>query len=154
MFRVDVPNGECTGTNAAYLSTVSTFPRTVTKGEKCGAISGSRVLFSLSLHARTALHCSTAVHFAARRTTHINLAKDVGEGGAMTVAIDAQQPGCTNLNVTTATAAAADDDDDKNDVVDMHHSSSLSSPIEGFVVQKWMRDRTRATAPHATAGVS
>ncbi|CAM9612492.1 unnamed protein product, partial [Laminaria digitata] len=36
----------------------------------------------------------------------------------------------------------------------MHHSSSLSSPIEGFVVQKWMRDRTRATAPHATAGVT
>ena len=73
---------------------------------------------------------------------------DTEEGEAMSTAIDSQQLCCTNLNLPT-TAAEQD-----NDVVDMNHSSSLSSPIDGFVVQKWMRDRTRAAAPHATAGVS
>lgn len=93
---------------------------------------------------------------AAQLATHTSLAKDVEEGEAMTTTMDAQQLSCANLNVTTIIAAAAGNDDDIDDNaegVGMKNSSSLSSPIEGFVVQKWMRDRTRASAPQATAGV-
>ena len=104
----------------------------------------------LSPHARTASHCSSSVHAAARLSTHSYMGEVVGEGEAMTTSIDSQLLSCVNLNSTTNNTAAGKEDD----AVDMNHSSSLSSPIEGFVVQKWMRDRTRVAAPHATAGVS
>lgn len=135
--------------NAAHLSTVSNVSTNSNKKAKIAAqfpIPLVRMCAnSLSLHARIALHCSSAVHVAARLTTHSSLGKVVEEGEAMTTAIDSQQLSRANLNTAAGKA---------NDAVDMNHSSSLSSPIEGFVVQKWMRDRTRAAAPHATAGVS
>lgn len=138
--------------NAAHLSTVSNFSTNSNKKAKIAAqfpIPLVRMCAnSLSLHARIALHCSSAVHVAARLATHNSLGKVVEEGEAMTTAIDSQQLSRAKLNPASTAAGKA------NDAVDMNHSSSLSSPIEGFVVQKWMRDRTRAAAPHATAGVS
>lgn len=127
---------------------------------KCGAIYGirtlsSRSLFTLALRC-TALRCDGAVLPDARPATRGSLASDVEEGAEMTTTTDAQQPGCAKINMTTSIAAAGNDDGNENNVegVAVKNSSSLSSPVDGFVARKWMRDRTRASAAQATGGVS